>query len=169
MSSGIAVAGIDITRFTTVQEFTLGARAGLDTTEGVKEFMYVSFPASTSFAAGDALLIHGSTFSVTQATTANTAPGQSAGRRVGFLQQALSSNPSVQFGWVQIYGRGLANVVGSTVLNTPLNTTTTAGRLDDDGTAGTRIIDGVVLPATSGGTAGASAAVFNYPFVGRTL
>lgn len=170
--SGINIIGVDITDIDSPNPtFTPGVRGGVaDRTSGsaIKEYVYVQFAASTAFAVGDVVAISAAGVA-TPLTTTNSAPGQSVGRRVGAVVAAVSSSATAQYGWVQVYGVGavLANALAA--LNTQLNTTGTAGRVDDDATAGAEVIDGLSLNATVGGAAAVTAAFLNYPYVGRTL
>jgi hypothetical protein len=102
------------------------------------------------------------------ATTTNTAPGASGfGSRVGAAQAALADN---QYGWFQIFGKGSLRTLASAAKGTRLNTTATAGAVDDDGTASSEAIFGVVLGTATGGAAATNAdAIFAYPSVGTTL
>lgn len=105
----------------------------------------------------------------TPITTANTAAGQVGGHgsRVGAAMVTLATN---QFGWFQVGGRGTINTLASAALGTRLNTTATAGAVDDDGTAASRSINGLVLKvATGGAQANNASAVFSFPTVGVTL
>jgi len=80
--------------------------------------------------------------------------------------QALAAN---QFGWFQIYGRGAVLTAAAVAVGTRLNTTATAGAIDDDGTAGARAINGLVLKTAAGGAVVAPDARFSYPTVGVTI
>jgi hypothetical protein len=74
-----------------------------------------------------------------------------------------------EFGWFQIYGKGSLRTSAAAAKGTRLNTTATAGALDDDGTAGARVINGAVLGVATGGAATSADAVFTYPSVGATV
>ena len=101
-------------------------------------------------------------------TTANTAAGQFGhGSRVGVAAGTLADN---QYGWFQIYGRGQVRTLGLAAKGTRLNTTATAGALDDDGTASSRAINGVVLGTATGASPATNPdAYLSYPTVGATL
>lgn len=166
----LGIIGIDPTQVSTTPQFALGVRGAVEdqtTGSGTKEYIYVSFAASTAVAAGAVVLISGAG-AAAGATTTNAAPGNAAGRRVGVVPVAVSSVASVQYGWVQVYGIAATLAAAAAAINTRLNTTATAGAVDDDGTAGARVIDGLVFvtAATGAGTFNAS---LNYPFVGVTL
>jgi hypothetical protein len=101
-----------------------------------------------------------------QATPLTTAASP-RGTRVGIPAVPL---PASGFGWVQIAGQCAgASVLASAAANTRLNTTATAGSLDDDNTAGAKVIDGIVINAANGGATANVAATLNWPVVGVTL
>ena len=66
--------------------------------------------------------------------------------------------------------RSSVRTLASAAKGTRLNSTGTAGAVDDDGTAGSEAIDGLVLGTATGGAAATNAdAIFSYPTVGATL
>ena len=73
------------------------------------------------------------------------------------------------YGWVQIKGPADLQVLASAAANVRLNTTATAGALDDDGTAGTKDVHGIALTTARAATQGSAPAMLNYPAVGVTL
>ncbi len=157
----IAIIGIDPTRVTTSAEFALGARGAVDSQSGgVKEYMYVSFPAATAVPLGSANAINSATGVATQITNALAAAGQAVGKRIGVNQVAVASNASVQYGWVLIYGAGLVVATNAIAINTALTTTVTAGQLGAGGVA----VSGLVLTAV-GVTNTPVACTLNYPFL----
>lgn len=101
-------------------------------------------------------------FSAAMLSTSNDARGD----RVGVPAVALAAN---EYGWVQIYGPASFRVLASAVANVRLNTTATAGALDDDGTATSMQVQGIYLTTTCGGAAAVTAGILNYPFVDATL
>lgn len=148
--------------------FQLGTRGVNTTSTGPKEFVFVQFPASTALAVGDAVLFNSAgVASVCNTTT--TTPGDAAGRMVGICRAVVTSLAAAQYGWVQRTGASTLNAAASAVRNTALNTTATAGRLDDDATAGAEVVDGISLNTTVGGVAAVTACTLNFPYVGRTL
>jgi hypothetical protein len=89
------------------------------------------------------------------------------GTRVGIPATSL---PASGFGWVQIAGQCAgASVLASAAANARLNTTATAGSLDDDGGTGAKVIDGIVINSANGGATANVAATLNWPVVGVTL
>lgn len=157
----------NITLASQVPEFRLGTIAGVDDPVlGYREFVYGK--AAGSITGLGYLCSETSGFIFTAIDTTQTTPGTAGpGTRVGAAQAALSAN---QFGWFQIYGKGSLRTLASCAKGTQLNTTGTAGAIDDDATAGSEVINGLVLMTSTGGAAATNAdAMFSYPSVGRTL
>jgi hypothetical protein len=95
--------------------------------------------------------------------TANDARGN----LVGVAPVAFAST---DYGWVQVKGPvANMNVLASAAANVRLNTTGTAGSLDDDGTATTMQVQGIYLTTARGGTNGPAPGILNYPYVDVTL
>lgn len=167
-----SILGIDPTKVDLAAvgpQFKLGTIGGYDhPTLGYQEFIYGTATAAVTgagFACVEGIL--NGNFSMI--TTTNTAAGQLGGHgsRVGAAQAAMATGDS---GWFQVVGRGSLRTLASAALGTRLNTTATAGALDDDGTGSSRAINGVVLKTASGGAAETNAdARFFYPTVGATL
>tara|TARA_R110000868_G_scaffold5782_1_gene33966 strand:+ start:35106 stop:35636 length:531 start_codon:yes stop_codon:yes gene_type:complete len=164
-----------VTLTTSVPAFKPGTIGGFDDTSadgtsvlGYKEFIYGTATAAITglgYACVEGVL--NANFSMI--TTANTAAGQLGGHgsRVGIAQAAMATG---DFGWFQIVGKGSLRVAASAAIGTRLNTTATAGVLDDDGTAASRAINGVNIKTVNGGAEATSAdARFSYPTVGVTL
>lgn len=101
------------------------------------------------------------------ASTTTTAPGANAGMPVGIGMAAIAANG---FGWLAVYGSAVpTRVAANAAKGTVLNSTATAGQLDDDATAGAEVINGIGLEAANGGAAGLVAASLTFPHVSRTL
>jgi hypothetical protein len=166
MSQIIGIDKTAVTGATDVPAFRLGTLGGFDDPVlGYQEFIYGRADgAVTAFFA----CVEATGFDFAMASTTNTAPGQSGhGSRIGVAQAGLADN---QYGWFQVYGKGSVRTLASAAKGTRLNTTGTAGALDDDGTAGAEVIVGLVLGTATGAAAAVNAdAVFNYPTVGATL
>lgn len=158
--------GIDPTRVTAAAEFLLGQRAEVTTSTGRKEYIYVK--ADGTGITGDAYVcdIDSSTFIASMSTTTTTAPGTGAGKLVGIARAAFTAN---YYGWLQIYGSGTARVLANCAAYTLLNSTATAGCLDDDATISSEVIAGIALDVANGGSTGNVAAWIQYPRVDRTL
>ena len=88
------------------------------------------------------------------------------GLLVGF---PLVDIPSGSYGWLQVKGPASIQVLASAAANARLNTTATAGALDDDATAGSKEILGVALTTARAASQGSAPAMLNYPAVGVTL
>lgn len=146
--------------------FKLGTRGVYDhPTLGSQEFVYGQ--ASGAVTGLGFVCVETANFTFAMATTANTAGGAGGhGSRVGVAQAPMANG---QFGWFQIYGRSSVRTAGPVALGTRLNTTATAGAVDDDGTAGARVINGAVLQAAAAGAETNASGVLNYPTVGATI
>lgn len=127
------------------------------------EFIYVQADSAGITGAGYVVLIDES-FAADMVDTTNSASG--FGQRCGVAPVAFSAN---QYGWVQV--RGVADIRGAAnaAANAALNTTATAGQIDDDGTAGAETIDGIVFTTAVGGSAGTAEGVLDDPRIGATL
>lgn len=165
-----SVIGIDPTKVRTSTEggeFKLGTLGYVETlTAGSKVYIYVQADASGITGDGFVALVDASSFQATMASTTSSAPGTGAGKLAGCARAAIAANG---FGWLQIFGAGTVRTLASAVAYTILNTTATAGALDDDATAGSEVIDGMVLDVATGGAPASTAGFLNYPKVGRTL
>lgn len=129
------------------------------------EYLFVQADASgvTQYYAA---VVISTAFVVDMITTTNSAPGQQAGAPVVVPQVAI---PADGYGWGLICGVGSVRTNLSAAKGTLLNTTATAGQLDDDATAGAEVINGIALTVATGGAAASTVAYLTYPNVGRTL
>lgn len=165
-----AVIGInqtDVTASSSTAQFRLGTVGGYDDpTNGYQEFIYGR--ADGAVTGAGYLCVEATGFDFAMASTTNTAPGASGfGSRVGAAQAAMADN---EYGWFQIYGKGSVRTLASAAKGTRLNSTATAGAVDDDGTTGAEAVNGLVLGTATGGAAATNAdAIFSYPTVGATL
>lgn len=163
----IGISKDAIVSATGVPAFRLGTIGGYDDpTNGYQEFVY-GRAAGAVTAAGYAC-VEATGFDFAMASTTTTAPGASGfGSRIGVAQAALADN---EYGWFQVFGKGSVRTLASAAKGTRLNTTATAGALDDDATAGSEAIFGIVLGTATGGAEATNAdAVLAYPTVGTTL
>lgn len=122
---------------------------------------YVFITASGAITAGFVCFFD-TAYSATMLSTANDARGNLVG-------VAMATFATGEVGWLQVKGPASVRVLASAAANVRLNTTATAGALDDDGTAGAMQVQGVYLTTANGGAAANVAAVLNYPFVDVTL
>lgn len=147
-------------------EFAVGTVA-FDTKAGLtKGYIYVQADASGVTGDGYVCDIDASTYIASMSTTTTTAPGTGAGKPVGVARAAIAASG---YGWLQVFGAGTVRVAASAAAYTLLNSTGTAGQIDDDATAGAEVIDGIVLDTANGGAAGTAAGWIQWPKVGRTL
>lgn len=122
---------------------------------------WVFVQAGSALAQYDVAFIS-SAFAATALSTSNDARGN----LVGVAGVAFASG---EYGWLQVKGTGQMNVLASAAANTRLNTTATAGSLDDDGTAGSMQVQGAYLSAARAASAGPAAVMLNHPYIDVTL
>lgn len=94
--------------------------------------------------------------------TANDARGD----RVGVPSVAIASG---SYGWLQVFGPCTMNVLASCAANVRINTTATAGSLDDDGTVGSMQVEGIYLTTARAASNGSAPGILSYPIIGVTL
>ncbi|MCQ4051563.1 hypothetical protein FK514_25070, partial [Klebsiella pneumoniae] len=99
-----------------------------------------------------AAVVTSTAFVVDMIDTTNSAPGAQAGGIVCVPQVAIAASG---YGWGLICGVGSVRTAASAAKGTLLNTTATAGQLDDDATAGAEVINGIALTAATGVAAAA--------------
>lgn len=99
---------------------------------------------------------------VAPVSTTNDARGD----RVGVAPVAIASG---SYGWLQIYGPCTMNVLASCAANVRINTTGTAGSLDDDGTTSSQQVEGIYLTTARTASNGSAAGILNYPIIGVLL
>lgn len=147
-------------------EVAVGTIGWNQTSAGPKGYIYVRDSGSAITGDGYVCDIDGSAFTAVMSTTTTTAPGTGAGKPVGVARAAIAASG---YGWLQIFGAGVIRTSASCAAYTIINSTATAGQLDDDATAGAEVIDGIVLDTATGGAAATTAGFINWPKVGRTL
>lgn len=130
--------------------------------EGTNGTSFTFVKASAAIALGDVCQITTLTYAATGVTTANGL----LGNQLGVAQVAIASG---SYGWLQRAGAcSNINVIGATVPNVLLYTTTTAGTIDDASTTGNKTISGIVITATSPAATGAVAGTLNGPVLSTT-
>lgn len=122
---------------------------------------YVYVQANGAIAANDAVLLD-EAYQAAPASTTNTA--SAFGDLVGVAAAAMADN---EYGWVQRAGPCSLNVGSGCAVNTAINSTGTAGRLDDNAATGAEVISGIVT--TGAEASNVAAAMLNWPTVGATL
>lgn len=124
-SGGNALLGQAIADTSTTKKMTLGTRMmAQDPTYGPGEFIYLKGVASTAI--GSVVLFNLDDGSTSLATANDKGP----------LAVAMSANVANQYGWYQIYGKGVAKVLASFADNGDCYLTATAGSVDDADVAG---------------------------------
>ncbi len=150
------LTGVDVSVTETSPTFALGTNVAKDG----KVYTYVQ--ASGALSQYDAVIID----EAGQAVTASLTTSASAfGDRVGVIAVDFADN---DYGWAQVYGVATVNVLANCAANAVLNTTGTAGQLDDDQGVGSEDVDGIVLTTAAGGSAASVAAFINWAAVGAT-
>lgn len=164
-----ALIGVDVTKRTTTAEFPPGSlytQKVAGQTDRV--FMYIQSSGVT--AAGNVVIISGGInqlgYSAANASVTSTAPGTGQGKLCAVAETAFAIN---EYGWALIYGSCTVSVLANAAAWTQLNSTGTSGSLDDDATAGSEVIEGIVLRAANGGSTALTNALITFPRVGRTL
>ena len=160
------ISGIDPTDVSATAKFSVGTVGWNQTSAGPKGYIYVQDSGSGITGDGYVALVDGSAFTAVMASTTTSAPGAGAGKLAGVARAAFTAS---YYGWLQIFGAGTVRTAASCAAYTVINTTGTAGQLDDDATAGAEVVDGIVLDTATGGAAAETAAFMNWPKVGRTL
>lgn len=146
------------TAFTQGKSFGLGDR--LVTHDG-KEYVWLQASAT----------ITGAGF-VCFVTTANLATmlstsNDAIGNRVAIAPAAMVAGDQ---GWFQVFGFcDAVQVLASCAANVRVNTTATAGALDDDGTAGAMSILGLALSTARAASQGNAPAILSYPTIGVVI
>ena len=125
------------------------------------EYVYVK--ASSAIAQYDCVT-YDETYNTTVApvSTSNDARGD----KVGVAPVAIASG---SYGWLQVFGPCTMNVKASCAANVRLDTTATAGSLDDDGTTSSMQVQGIYLTAARTASDGSAAGILNYPFIDVAL
>lgn len=163
------ITGINAADRTSTMAFPLGSLALVkENNAPVRIYMYVQSAAAIS--AGTVCRISGGTetagHQAVAVTTANTAGGSGQGQLVGVAVASFGLN---DYGWMLVFGSVPITALASCAASTQLNTTATAGALDDDATAGARVIDGITLRSANGGATANTNAFVSWARVGRTL
>lgn len=120
-----ALIGQAIADTLTSKKMQLGTRMkAQDPTYGPGEFIYLKGVASTAI--GSVVLFNLDDWSTSLATANDKGP----------IAVAMSANVANQYGWYQIYGKGVAKVLASFADNGDCYLTATAGSVDDADVAG---------------------------------
>lgn len=135
----------------TVQRHPLGYIVrGIDATYGMGEFIYLKGVAST--VVGD-VVVYDEAFATTRAVAASRGPAA----------VAMSANVASQYGWYQ--RRGVATVkAGTVVADAQVQTSATAGTVDDTTTANQKIDGARFMTADGTPSAGFALAMIDNPY-----
>jgi len=98
---------------------------------------YIWCQADGAITANDVVIIS-EAYQADQIDTTNSAGA--LGDRVGVAPYTFADD---DYGWIQVEGPCTVNVATSCAANTKLNSTATAGRVDDDATGGAETIHGL--------------------------
>lgn len=154
--------GVDLTDDSTTALFELGTRHYDPNTD--KEWIYVQADAGGVTGTGYVVLVD-EAYAADMIDTTNSATG--FGQIIGVSPIAVAASG---YFWAQIGGVASVRVAASAAANVRLNTTATAGQIDDDGTAGSEVVENIALTTANGGAAGTAAGVItNVPKCGATL
>ena len=149
------ITGASLRTPDTKPQFTLGQYA-----HGDYGGVYIYGVASAALALGDVVYFDKEFSAAGITTTASP-----RGAKVAATKYAMASG---QYGWFQVGGQALVKANAAAVVNTRLNTTATAGAVDDDGTTGAKAILGLVFAVTAS-SAATFEATLTEPFVDVTL
>lgn len=159
------ITGIDPTKLYDtsagdVPEFTVG-QLGVDSDGKIYQFVRANGALDT---VGDVAAIDESGDAAPISTTVS-APGTGQGLPCGVNLVAAADNDWL---WLQRVGPiDAINVGSSCAAHTELNTTSSAGRLDDDATVGAEVVEGITTTAAE--SSNSAAGILNWPYIGRTL
>ena len=140
----------------TVAQFALGTRM-----KGAGDREYVYVQADGAVAATDFVILDDA-WQADQLDTTNSAG--KIGQLCGVSEGALADN---EYGWIQIFGTCTGNVGTGTAEGDVVNSTGTAGRVDDDATSGAETLEGVHVTATA--ASNAAVVTLSYPRILATL
>lgn len=155
--------GVDVLNSFTAAELTQGKGFGLgDRHIDQLGNEYVFVQAGAGGITANFVATIDEAYAAVMVSTSNDARGD----LIGVAPVAIAAN---SYGWVQVKGVCNVQVAASCAANVRLNTTATAGQIDDDGTAGALALDGIVLTTARGAGAGTAPAVLNYAIQGVTI
>jgi hypothetical protein len=156
------LVGIDVTNSYTTAQLAQGKGFGLGDTclthDGKK---YIFLQSTAAIVAGDVVYFTGN-YGAIPLTTA-------AGNRGGYVAVAPIARAASDYGWFQRWGASSIQVLANCVQFVRLNTTATAGKLDDDGTVSSKHVQGIVIAGANGGATASVLGLLNDPFIDATL
>ena len=146
----MALIGVSLTAPAATSSFRLGSR---HEDESGNEYVYVH--ANGAITGAGYTCIIDSAYEAAMVSTSNDL----ANNMIGIPLAAFADN---DYGWLAVKGTAQVRATSGALLNVSLNTTGTAGLLDDDATAGSFKVVGLALTATAGSTTNVLA-VLNFP------
>lgn len=151
--------GVDLTASNATQTHDLGTT--VTATEGG---VYVYCQANGAITGDGYVCFIDESYQADMIETTLSATG--FGNQVGVAKHAFADN---EYGWIQIQGTANVRVAASCAANVAINTTATAGQLDDDATVGAEVVNGIVIATANGGSAAVVEGYLANPTVGATL
>lgn len=152
------ILGVDLTQVNATQTHELGK--SVDGTEGGR---FVFCQANGAITGDGYVCIISESFQADMIETTLSATG--FGEQVGVAMSVWADN---EYGWIQVRGTAVIRVLASAAADTTLNTTATAGALDDDATAGSEDILGLAIKTANGGSAATVEGYLSNATVGTT-
>ena len=134
--------GVDLTQSNATQTHDLGTV--VDGTEGSR---WIYCQANGAITGDGYVCLISESYQADMIET--TLSGTGFGEQVGVAKHAWADN---EYGWIQVRGTADIRVAASAAADTTLNTTATAGVLDDDQTAGSEDILGCAIKTANGGS-----------------
>jgi hypothetical protein len=117
--------------------------------------------AGANIAAGDFVRFDNN-YSATLLSTANSPRGA----KVAVARYAMTTG---QWGWFQVEGQAAGRTNAAVAANAQINTTATAGAVDDDAGVGSKRIDNIGILVAAAGATTNTEFVLSQPIVGATL
>lgn len=150
----VALGSQAIANTSTVQQHPLGTRVrAYDPTYGEGEFIYLKGVANTVVGSW-------TTFNQDDNSTALL-----AANAIGPVGIAMSANVASQYGWYQIYGKGVGKALAAYADNGLVYATATAGSVDDAVVAGDRVKNALGASAIDTPSTGLAEFEIQYPFM----
>jgi len=155
--------GVDVLNSFTAAELTQGKGFGLgDRHIDQLGNEYVFIQAGSGGITANFVATIDEAYGAVMLSTSNDARGD----LIGVAPSTIAAN---SYGWLQVKGVCNIQVAASCAANARLNTTATAGQLDDDGTAGAFTCDGIFLTTARGAGAGTAPGILNYAIQGVVI
>ena len=151
--------GVNVTEISTTEDRTLGDRV---TGNDGSTFVFVQ--ANGAITGDGYVVLIDETWQADMIDTTNSATG--FGQQVGVARVAFADN---DYGWIQISGVANIRVLANAAANAQLNSTATAGVLDDDATSGAEEVSGVAATTAAGGVEATVEGYLSFPVITITI